>query len=406
MSLITTIAELKQYILIEDNAKIKTLQPFIDQAEQLYIIDLLGKDFYDEFLPLYIGSVASSPVALSDDNKKLLPYIQRCQSYYAQLLAIDQLSVTFGELGIRVHRSEDSDAASDRKTEKLQVGALKNGDIHADKLLEFLEQNATPNPTEIEWTDALTFKLDGSGDGKFCIQPDTDDKVRYWQTKIDDNINNQPPTDPLVDEDANWIEIPAGVYTTWYSSTANTKNSGFIIYSTAIASKHIDIGTSRRLFIKLRAKIQDVEKRIIPKLVSPEQYAELVDHLKANTLTDQNKALIELVEPIVCKRALYMQLPFLSISVAADGLWLYSDFNQLRDRWFLATDDDEDDLRCHLKDEKDFGYLADEQRLRAFMLDNIEDYPKIKASSIYTVQPKPGPTFQPHNCPDNKHFIV
>lgn len=341
MSLITTIAELKKYILVEDNTKIKTLQPFIDQAEQLYMVDLLGKDFYDEFLPLYVGSVAPADpiVDLSDANKKLLPYIQRCQAYYTQLLAIDQLSVTFGELGIRVHRSEDSDAATDRKTEKLQVGALKNGDIQADALLQFLEDNE------------------------------------------DD-------------------------YATWKASSANTKNSGFIIYSTAIASKHIDIGSSRRLFLKLRAKIQDVEKRIIPKLVSPEQYDELVTQLKAGTLTDENKALIALIEPIVCKRALYMQLPFLRISLAGDGIWMYSDFNQLRDKWFLASDDDEDDLRCHLKDEADFGYLADEQRLRAFMLDNIDDYPLIKASGIYTVQPNPGPTFQPRNCEDNKHFIA
>lgn len=58
-----------------------------------------------------------------------------------------------------------------------------------------------------DWTLALTFNTDGSGAGKFCIYSDTNDKIRFWKTKIDGNINNEPPTNPLITEDANWIEV-------------------------------------------------------------------------------------------------------------------------------------------------------------------------------------------------------
>lgn len=341
MSLITTIAELKKYILVEDNAKIKSLAPFIDQAELLYMKALLSKEFYEEIEPLYQNSISQNPTALSADIDKLLPYIQRSLAYYTQLLAIDQLSVTFGELGVRTHRGDDSDPAPQRQIEKLQVQALKNGDLHADLLLAFLEENAT----------------------------DTND------------------------------------YATWFKSTANSKATGLIVRSTSIAMKHIQISDSRRIFLKLLPKIKEIEQRHISKLIGPDQYSTLVDHIINDNVTNKEKALIDLLEPIICKKALYLTLPFLSVSIQADGLWLFSDVNQLRDRWFLADDDAEDDYRCHLKDDE-FGYPADEMRLRAFVLDNIDDYPLIKASGIYMVQPTPGPTFQPSNNPFNKHFIV
>lgn len=142
MSLITTITEFKKYIAIDGNTKIATLQPFINEAEQLYIKGLLGPAFYEAYLPLYTASVASSPTPLTPANAALLPYIQRCLAYYAQWLSIDQVSITYGEQGMRTHRADESDTAPRWMQEKLQFNAMRNGDTHADKLLEFLENNA------------------------------------------------------------------------------------------------------------------------------------------------------------------------------------------------------------------------------------------------------------------------
>jgi hypothetical protein len=341
MGLITTIAEFKKYIAIDANTKMATLLPYIEEAEQLYIVDLLGKAFYDEFLPLYTASVAAIPVPLSPDNAALLPYIQRCLAYYAQLQALPHLAVTFGDQGIRQHRGEDSDPAPRWQQEKLQFQALKNGDIHADKLLAFLEENAS-----------------------------------------------------------------AIKYATWYGSTANTINSGYIVYGTSTASKHIDINGSRRVFLKLRNKIREIETRTIPKLISQEQYDQLVTELKAGNATEANKALVEKIEPIVCKRALYMQLPFMRVQINENGIFVYSGTDDIIKADKLAGDPDIKILRAQLMDEEEFGYMADENALRQFILDNIDDYPLIKDSTVYTVQPDPGPTWKPTNDPNNKHFSV
>ncbi|HEY3403888.1 MAG TPA: DUF6712 family protein [Ohtaekwangia sp.] len=346
MSLITSIAEFKKFIAIDDNAKMATLQPFIDEAEQLYIIPLLGQAFYDELLPLYLGSLPPTDpiVALSPTNAKLLPYIQRALAYYTQLLAIPHVTVTFGDMGVRQHRNESSDPAPRWKEEKLLFQALKNGDIHADKLLEFLETNATLTPTP--------------------------------------------------------------VYGTWYSSSANTKNSGYIVYGTQVASRHININNSRRVFLQLRNKIREIETRSIPKLISQEQYAELVTQIKTDTLTSANKDLIEKIEPIICKRALYMQLPFMRVQINEHGVFVYSGTDDIFKLGQLATDADVKILRAQLCDDKEFGYPADEATLHQFILDNIDDYPLIKASTVYTVPPVPGPTWGSLNDPCNKHFSV
>jgi hypothetical protein len=343
MSLITTIAEFKKFVDIDVNAKIdKSLGPYINEAEQLYLVDLLGQAFYDEFVAAYKASVDPSPTPLSADNLLLQPYIQRCVAYYAKFLAIPNLSVTFGDMGVRVHRGEDSDAAARWLIEKLQLECLKNGDTHADKLLEYLENNATNSK-----------------------------------------------------------------YATWFASDANTKKSGYIVYSTAIASQHINISRSRRIFLQLRNTMRDVESKYIIKLIGQAQYDELVAELKAGTVSPDNAKLIDRIQPIVSKRALHIRLPFLRVSIQSDGIWLYSDTNaELRDRGFLAAEEDIDELQCELKDNEITGFLSDEEELRQFILSNIETYPLIKATGVYTVLPDPGPTWTPKNERETKFFSV
>lgn len=66
------------------------------------------------------------------------------------------------------------------------------------------EGDATPM-----WTEDLVFNTDGSGDGAFCTHEDSDGNVREFETKIDNNQGNEPPTDPAVTEDDNWSLVVA-----------------------------------------------------------------------------------------------------------------------------------------------------------------------------------------------------
>jgi hypothetical protein len=72
-------------------------------------------------------------------------------------------------------------------------------------VIDFITQsvnNAIPS-----WTNILTFQTDATGAGSYCTYPDTDGALRFWKTKVDDNIGNVPPTNPLIIEDDFWIEV-------------------------------------------------------------------------------------------------------------------------------------------------------------------------------------------------------
>lgn len=60
-----------------------------------------------------------------------------------------------------------------------------------------------------DWTAMLTFQTDGSDAGKYCKYADTNGKKRIFETKVDDNLNHLPPTDPLVTENTYWKEVSA-----------------------------------------------------------------------------------------------------------------------------------------------------------------------------------------------------
>lgn len=339
-NLIKSTAELKKYIAIDVNTKFATFEPFVNDAEELHLLPLLGQAFFDELKDDY-ASASFVVDDISDANvKALFPYVQRVIAYYAMYAAINQVGVNLGDLGIQQTMGESSQPAPLWKVEKLEFNAILNADTFADKLLAYLESKA----------------------------------------------------------------LSGGPFANWYSSTANTKLSGAIVYGTDVARKYIHINDSRRIFLFLKQHITEVESRIVPKLIGPTQYAKLVTELKANNTSTAEKALIAKLEPIIAKMALYIALPYMRVSVGREGFTMYSSTNGVVSKQ-IATEKELTPIMERLKG-KPFGYQEDEEALKQFYIDNIADYPLIADTTLYTVQPDPGPTYKPENLEDNKHFSV
>ncbi len=79
------------------------------------------------------------------------------------------------------------------------------------------------------WAVALTFQTDGTDDGEFCRHPDTSGNIRLWQTKTDDNNGNEPPTDPNITENTNWLEVSASSNSAFVEWSAGLYGSGLVI---------------------------------------------------------------------------------------------------------------------------------------------------------------------------------
>lgn len=99
--------------------------------------------------------------------------------------------------------------------------------IALDAIIDFITQSITSGIPD--WTNALTFNLDGSGAGSFSTEPDTNGSIRFWKTKTDGNIGNQPPTNPLITENTYWIEVSPSDGSAIKEWAAGVYGSGLII---------------------------------------------------------------------------------------------------------------------------------------------------------------------------------
>ena len=338
MPLITTIPEIKNYLAIDGNTRIETLQPFINEAELLFVIPLLSQAFYDTLIADYDVNLGN----MNAEHQKVMPYIQRALCYYMAYLSVNQMGVSVGDMGIQQQHGEDSSPAPLWKVEKLQLNYIQQADVHAEKLLQYLEINASVSK-----------------------------------------------------------------YNDWYASTANTKNEGYMVNNTRTANEHIDINESRRLFLRLKKRIISIETGYIKRLICADQHEDLVEQIKADSITPKNQLLIDHIRPIVAKMALYITLPSIRVAVSDQGLTLFSSsdgFSRKEIAPFIRKDELKA-LQNSLKADP-FGYEADERELKEFIEANIADYPLIEASDCYTIKTDPGPTWQAENSADNKHFSV
>jgi hypothetical protein len=342
--LITTLNEIRQFIPIDQNLNIQSIEPSIAEAEELYIKPVLGA-YYPILTDAYATSMGTGEDEEPDaDAMALLPLVQRSLAYYALYLSVENLGSNVGDMGIQQQNGRDSMPAPRWKVQALQMKYLTSADRFADNFLAYLEDQATTEK-----------------------------------------------------------------YSEWYTdSTANTSISGYIVHSTRIASKYIDINESRRIFLRLKKRIREVERTEVKRLICTDQYEEILEQL-ANTgegeLSEANRALLDKLEPYIAKRALYLTIPSLAISLTHEGLTLYSSNDSVVSK-AVATGKEKEDYMKALRLAEWSGYEADEEELRKFIADNINDYPLIEASPCWTARPDPAPRYKPDNDISNKHFSV
>lgn len=338
--LLRSIEELRQYIPVDVNMNFATVSPAVEEAEELFIKQLLG-EYFPVYEGLYDTYYTGLPTAPTEPLKSLMPYVQRALAYYAMFLSVENIGVNVGDIGIQQQSGQNSQAAPRWKVRALQLSYLLKADRFADDLLEFLEENAS-----------------------------------------------------------------VSLYQEWFADiVANTKMSGAIVYSTKIASQYIDINESRRVFLRLKKRIKEIEEYDVRKLVCQNQFDELLTQIRTGSTTSENARLLAVLEPYISKRSLYLTMPALAVKVSHEGISILSSNDSVITEQAAGTKEKED-LMKSLRDADRNGYEADEEKIKQFIEDNIADYPLIEASPCWTAKADPGPKFIPDNDPCNKHFSV
>ncbi len=336
MALFKNTDEIKQYVALDGNTKFVTIDPYINEAEQVYIKPLLGTALYDLLLADY-NNAAGDPNNMTPIYADLLPYTQRPLANYSFYLGFESIATNIGDMGVRVNLGNDSMPAPKWQQDRLKARFLREGDRQADVLLTFLEENKTDYPE-------------------------------------------------------------------WANSPSNTIAEGMILPNAVVASDYININESRRLFLQLKKYIVVVEQKHIKPLICKDQYNELVDQIKNDTLTAENQLLVDMLRPIIAKHALYLAIPTMRLVILPEGLFIYStDDGNIKKEY--ADSDMIKNYREGLKDDLT-GFIGDEEALKKFIDDNIADYPKIQNSDCYTMRADPGPKHTVPNDSENKYFAV
>jgi hypothetical protein len=141
MSLIKTIEEVKKYLSIDISMDAKSIQPYIQPAEEKVIL-LLGKEQYEELDDYYNNSEESD-----DELDALLPYAQRPIVNFAYHIGLSMLNVSIGNNGIAVVQTQSLTPASKQRTDDLKADLEKAAYDALESLLEFLEVNVDDYPS-------------------------------------------------------------------------------------------------------------------------------------------------------------------------------------------------------------------------------------------------------------------
>lgn len=202
-----------------------------------------------------------------------------------------------------------------------------------------------------------------------------------------------------------YLETNKADFPTWVSGSGNTSAEGLLLPSAKIANEYIEINESRRLFKKLIKKIKHIETRYINKLIGQEQYDELVSQIKGGTLTALNQTLIDILRPIIAKKALIESLPFMLVRLSDSGIHIITSSDGTITK--TAVDQNQLKMVMHNLKDGDTGYIQDLHQLDQFIIDNISDYPLIEASEAYASKPTTIPKREIYeNSSCNKHFGI
>lgn len=141
--LIRNIDTFKETVKISRSAPWDAFSPFVQDAERIYLLRYLGAPLIcrmDEFL--------DHPDSGNDDVKKLLQETQRALGPFSYMLATHETSISFGDAGHTVARTDKLAPANDTKVAKAYDSAEFRGWQNLENLLGYLELNRDKFP---EW---------------------------------------------------------------------------------------------------------------------------------------------------------------------------------------------------------------------------------------------------------------
>ncbi len=148
MALIKTVSEVKKYVRVNYANNTASI-PNMDTAARKYIVPIIGQPLYDNLQQEYDAE------NLSDNNKKLLIYVQATLAPLAYWIELPLINIQITDAGLRKPGTADLQPVYKHDYYKALSALMNSGMDETERLLMFLETNATDYPL---WTDSDAFQ--------------------------------------------------------------------------------------------------------------------------------------------------------------------------------------------------------------------------------------------------------
>lgn len=135
MGLITNISQVKAYSTINVSNNLPQWQPYLDEAEEIFIKPAIGDDLLKE-LQEYIQQSTSD-----DLLDQLLEKVRKPLVLYALNLGSDEMAMSVSGQGMSVVQTDTHKPAPQYMVQNIKENWMRRAHVAMDVLLEFLEKN-------------------------------------------------------------------------------------------------------------------------------------------------------------------------------------------------------------------------------------------------------------------------
>lgn len=206
----------------------------------------------------------------------------------------------------------------------------------------------------------------------------------HFKTAFDHQIDRLEDSfldagDMSMDMVMDYLEENKGTFTTWASSSAFTQFKERFISTTAMLNNELSINISRRKFKKLKKELRKVEQEYILSTVGAELYDQLHTQSSSNTISSENKKLMEYIYPACASIA--MANGAVALMLTVDDMGVSTTTNSIMKQRIKQPANDNvlanfiNKLKQDGKDEV--------KKLQQFLYDNADAYELFKSSSAY-----------------------
>ena len=133
------------YSALNLNMAWKTVKPFIEQAEESYIIPYLSRAFYDE-----IESEYQNDDTIHADKAKAVKFIRTALAYYTVYYAMPHINIRIGDAGVQETSATDALPTRQWVYKGTRWDALNRAYENLDKALSFMEEKVALLSTEFD----------------------------------------------------------------------------------------------------------------------------------------------------------------------------------------------------------------------------------------------------------------